>query len=147
MYDPGGWFAMVEWGSGKSHSAFGKRTAWYLSGGYRLDKVTPHITYAETKADRNTSEPGLTLSALPPSLAGPAASLNAGLNAILGAGPSQKTVSVGARWDFAKNTALKLQFDHTRLGAGSPGTLINIQPGFQTGGKFNVFSATLDFVF
>ena len=31
--------------------------------------------------------------------------------------------------------------------AGSPGTLINIQPGFQPGGTFNVLSATLDFVF
>jgi hypothetical protein len=51
------------------------------------------------------------------------------------------------RWDFAKSAALKLQLDHSRVGTGSPGTLINIQPGFQPGGRFTVFSATLDFVF
>jgi hypothetical protein len=147
MYDPGRWFVMGEWGATDSHSVLGKRSAWYASGGYRLGKFTPYLTYAQAKADSNTSDPGLTLSALPPPLAGPAAGLNAGLNATLGLIPAQKTVSVGGRWDFAKNAALKLQFDHTRLGAGSPGTLINFQPGFQPGGRVNVFSATIDFVF
>jgi hypothetical protein len=147
MYDPGRWFVMGEWGVADSRSALGKRSAWYAGGGYRLAKVTPYLTYAQTKAESNTSDPGLTLSSLPPFLAGPAAGLNAGLNGILGTIPAQKTLSVGARWDFAKNAALKLQLDHSRVGAGSPGTLINIQPGFQPGGRFTVFSASLDFVF
>lgn len=147
MYDPGAWFVTGEWGSTDSHSVLGKRSAWYASGGYRLGKFTPYLTYAQTKADSQTSDPGLTLSALPPFLAEPAAGLNAGLNASLGSIPVQTTISVGGRWDFAKNADLKLQFDHTRLGAGSPGTLINIQPGFQPGGRFNVFSASIDFVF
>lgn len=147
MYDPGDWFVMGEWGATDSHSVLGKNSAWYMSGGYRLGKLTPYLTYAQVKMDSNTFDPGLTLSALPPSLVGPAADLNTGLNAILGASPIQKTISVGARLDFAKNTSLKLQFDHIRLGAGSPGTLINVQPGFQPGGKVNVFSATIDFVF
>jgi hypothetical protein len=59
----------------------------------------------------------------------------------------QKTVSIGGRWDFARNAALKLQLDRTHLGAGSSGALINVQPGFQPGGKFTVFSAAIDFVF
>jgi hypothetical protein len=146
MYDPGGWFVMGEWGSTVSHSALGDRSAWYATGGYRFGKLTPYLTYAQAKADSNTSDPGLTLSALPSFLAGPAAGLNAGLNAILGI-PVQKTISVGGRWDFAKNAALKLQFDHIRLGAGSQGTLINIQPGFTPGGTVDAFSATVDFVF
>jgi hypothetical protein len=147
MYDPGGWFVMAEWGATDSHSVIGKRAAWYASGGYRLGKFTPYLTYAQAKAESNTSDPGLTLSALPPFLAGPAAALNGGLNVSLGTVPVQKTISIGGRWDFAKNAALKLQFDQTRIGAGSPGTLIDIQPGFQPGGKVNVFSATIDFVF
>jgi len=148
MYDPGRWFAMSEWGTTDSQSVLGKRTAWYASGGYRIGKFTPYVTYARTKSDSNTSDPGLTLSGLPPPLAGLAAGLNAGLNASLGSlVPVQKTISVGGRWDVAKNAALKLQFDQTRLGAGSPGTLINTQPGFQPGGRVNVFSATIDFVF
>ncbi len=147
MYDPGRWFVMGEWGATDGHSVLGKRSAWYASGGYRVGKFTPYLTYAQANADSNTSDPGLTLSALPPFLAAPAAGLNAGLNAALGSIPVQKSISVGARWDFAKNAALKLQFDQSRTGAGSPGTLTNLQPGFQAGGRFNVFSAAIDFVF
>ena len=95
----------------------------------------------------STSAPGLDLSGVPASLVGNAATLNAGLNQILVARPVQRTLSAGARWDFAKSFDFKLQYDHTRLGAGSPGTLRNLQPGFRPGGTVNLFSASIDFVF
>jgi hypothetical protein len=145
-YDPGHWFMMAEWGRADSDTTAGRRTGWYVSGGYRIGKFTPYVTYAQAKADQ-LSDPGLTVSALPSFLAGPAMGLNAALNSILHTNPDQNTVSVGARWDFMKNVDLKLQFDHTRIGAGSSGVLINTQPGFQLGGKVNLFSATIDFVF
>jgi hypothetical protein len=94
----------------------------------------------------SNSDPGITLAGLPPALAGFASGLNAGLNALLQGIPAQRTVSLGARWDFAKNLDLKAQFDHTRISAGSNGELINIQPGFRPGGTVNLFSATVDFV-
>jgi hypothetical protein len=144
-YDPGDWFANAEWGHLDSESAIGKRTVWYVSGGYRFGPFTPYLTYARATAD-NLSDPGLTIASLPPFLAGPAAGLNAGLNSVLSSKPVQSTVSVGARWDFMKNTALKVQFDHTRVGAGSNGALTNIQPGFQPS-RFSVLSATVDFIF
>ncbi|CAM3840729.1 porin [Polaromonas hydrogenivorans] len=145
-YDPGNWFVIGEWSHINTKTPFGKGTGWYVSSGYRFGKFTPFVTYAQAKAD-NLSDPGLTVSALPPFLAGPATGLNAALNSVLSRKAVQNTISVGGRWDFMKNTDLKLQFDHTRIGTGSSGMLINIQPGFQTGGKVNVFSATLDFVF
>jgi hypothetical protein len=80
-------------------------------------------------------------------LVGPAAGLNAGFNSLLSAKPVQNTLSIGARWDFMPNAVLKLQYDRTRIGTGSSGGLTNLQPGFQSGGKVNVFSATIDFVF
>ena len=146
-YDPGNWFLIGEWAKRISHCFAGANTAWYVSGGYRFGKFTPYLTYAQVKADSNTSDPGLTVSALPPFLAGAAAGLNAGLNATLATTPVQKTISVGGRWDFMKNVDLKLQYDHIRIGAGSVGTLTNTQPGFQPGGKVNVFSVAVDFVF
>jgi predicted porin len=145
-YDPADWFVMGEWGRRDLHSVFGSSTAWYVSGGYRLAQLTPYLTYAQVTANSNTSDPGLTVSALPPYLAGPASGLNAGLNASLGSIAVQRTISVGARWDLMKNIDFKLQCDHTRLGAGSPGTLTNLQPGFRPGGTVNLFSATIDFV-
>ena len=145
-YDPGQWFVMGEAAHLVTHSIFGTGTGWYLSSGYRLGKFTPYLAYGETKAD-NLSDPGLNLSALPPPAVGPAAGLNAALNSLLSTKPVQNTLSIGGRWDFMPNAALKLQYDHTDIGAGSSGVLTNLQPGFQTGGKVNVFSATLDFVF
>jgi len=145
-YDPGKWFVMTEWGQSESKSVLGKRTSWYISGGYRSGKFTPYVTFARATAD-NLSDPGLTVSSLPPFLAGSAIALNTALNSSLRAKPVQNNVSVGMRWDFIKNTDLKLQFDHTNIGPGSSGTLSNTQPGFQAGGKVNVFSATIDFVF
>jgi hypothetical protein len=146
MYDPGSWFARGEWARRNLHSAIGESTGWYALGGYRLARFTPYLTYAQLKANSNTSDPGLTVSALPPSLAGPAAALNAGLNSLLGSIAVQNTATVGTRWDFMKNVDLKLQYDHTRLGAGSAGTLINVQPGFRPGGTVNLFSVVIDFV-
>ncbi len=146
-YDPGNWFVMGEWGKINTHSALGRSTGWYASGGYRFGRITPYATYGEVNADSNTSDPGLTLSTLPPELVGPATALNAGLNSLLGGIAAQRTISIGGRWDFAKSMDFKLQFDHTRLGAGSAGDLINIQPGFQRGGNVNVLSVALDFVF
>jgi hypothetical protein len=146
-YDPGDWFVMGEWGRVNTRSVVGESTGWYVSSGYRIDKFTPYLTYARVKLNSNTSDPGLTVSALPPSLGGPATALNAALNSLLLAKAVQNTVSVGGRWDFMKNAAFKLQLDHTRHGAESPGTLSNMQPGFQPGGQVNVFSATFDFVF
>jgi hypothetical protein len=146
MYDPGGWFVTGEWGKRDLNSVFGRSSAWYVSGGYRVAQLTPYLTYAEVTANSKTSDPGLTVSALPAFLAGPATALNAGLNATLRTIAVQRTASVGVRWDFARNVDLKLQYDYTRLGAGSPGTLNNIQPGFQPGGSVSLFSAVIDFV-
>lgn len=145
-YNPGDWFAMSEWGTIDTHSFFGKRTAWYAGTGYRIGSFTPYATYARAKAD-NLSDPGLDVTSLPPFLVGTASSLNAALNSLLRTKPVQTTISIGGRWDFMKQAALKLQFDRTRISAGSSGTLSNVQPGFQPGGKFNVFSATVDLVF
>jgi hypothetical protein len=145
-YDPGKWFLMGEWGTTDFHSVLGESTGWYASGGYRLAKFTPYLTYAALKADSETSDPGLTVSALPPSLVGPAIGLNAGLNAALGSIAVQRTLSMGTRWDFMKNLDLKVQYDYSRLGAGSPGLLTNLQPGFRPGGSVTLISVTLDFV-
>jgi hypothetical protein len=145
-YDAGHYFVMGEWARANANSIFAVGTAWYVSGGYRLGKFTPYLTYADVKSDRN-SAPGLTLAALPPNLAGFAAGLNAGLNAILETNPDQSTVSVGSRWDFMRNVDLKLQIDHSRHGPGSSGELTNLQPSFRPGGEVNLFTAMVDFVF
>jgi hypothetical protein len=61
--------------------------------------------------------------------------------------PVQRTLSAGARWDFATDVALKVQLDHVTPLDGSRGTFIKVQPGFRSGRPVGVASAVLDFVF
>ena len=145
-YDPGQWFATAEWSHMRTRSFLGDNTGWYVSGGYRFGRFTPYLTYAQARTD-NLSDPGLSLSSLPPPLVASAAGLNAALNSLLRTKIAQNTFSIGGRWELTRNVAFKLQYDHTRIGAGSTGGLTNLQPGFQPGGKLNVISAALNFVF
>ena len=145
-YDPGQWFMTAEWTHTRIRSFLGNGTGWYVSSGYRFGKFTPYLMYAQASAN-NLSDPGLELSTLPPPLVGPATGLNAALNALLGGKVIQKTVSLGGRWELARDVALKLQYDRSNIGAGSTGVLSNLQPGFQPGGKVSVVSATIDVVF
>ncbi|WP_058542433.1 porin [Pseudomonas fluorescens] len=146
-YDPGDWFVMSEWGRLDSRSGLGRTSAWYISGGYRIEAFTPYVTYARSKTETEVSSPGLSTSALPPDLAGAAAQLNGALNSVLGSNEGQQTLSLGVRWDFTKNMDAKLQYDHTRFKGNSVGPLINPQPDFEPGGSFNVISLAVDFVF
>jgi hypothetical protein len=146
-YDPGPWFLTGEWARFDTHSVLGAKSAWYVSGGPRIGKFTPYLTYARMKAESATTDPGLSLAGLPPPIAQQAAVLNATLNAQLSAIPVQSTVSLGVRWDFLRNAALKVQYDRVDVGANSRGTFGNVQPDFQPGAKVQVFSAAVDFVF
>lgn len=137
-YDPGQWFLMGEWGKGKFSSFVGTQTAWYASGGYRMGAYTSYVIYSKSKKQGNTSDPGVNSPF--------AAPLNRTLNELLKPATGT-TLSIGSRWDFKKNAALKLQYDHVNLDAQSSGSLLNIQPGYQPGGTFQVVSATVDFVF
>jgi hypothetical protein len=145
-YSPNDWFVMSEWSQINTHSIIGTKAAWYISSGHRFGQFTPYLTYAELQANSNSSDFGLSVTTLAPGQAAIAADLNAELNVILRTAPAQRTISIGGRWDFPHSVALKLQYDHTRLGAGSNGTLRNLQPDFQPGGTVDVFSVVIDFV-
>jgi hypothetical protein len=146
-YDPGEWFAMSEWGRLNGHSVISNRMAWYVSGGYRLGKFTPYVTLAGLSESGNTSDPGIDTAGLPPSLAAAAAELNGALNSILAMRISQRTASIGARWDVVSGASLEAQYDHTQLGTNSQGFLTNLQPGFRLGSSVDLISLTIDFVF
>lgn len=139
-YDPGQWFAMAEFVSFRGAGILADSNSWYVSGGYRFGSFTPYATYARTKS-KVTDEAGIPFAA--------AAPINAGLNGALNNqfNGTQDTISAGVRWDFMKNTSLKLQYDHVKNGSGSAGRLAHPLPALVRGGSYNLFSAALDFVF
>ena len=146
IYDIDDWFVMGEWSQLVSDSFIGAQTGWYVSGGYRMGRFTPFAVLAQSGKKSNTNDPGLDPATLPPYLSGSVAALNAGLTSVL-QGASGQTLSLGSRWDFSRNVALKVQYDAMKLNAESSGILTNKQPGYQPGGAYNVFSVALNFVF
>ena len=84
----------------------------YANMGYRIDKVTPYVSWSMQRTARNFIATGV-----PNGLSPETDVLNQ--SALLAqAGPglmlNQTDVAIGARYDFANNMALKLQLDHIR---------------------------------
>jgi hypothetical protein len=127
-YDPGDWFAMSEWIQRESTY---KVDAMYVSAGYRLDKFTPYLTYAQSS--QGSFLPGLP----PPSPEG-----------ILLANRAQSTPRLTVRWDFMKDTDFKFQYDQVKLSDNSNGFLANVPAGVTLYGEtFHVIAAVVDFIF
>lgn len=127
-YDPGNWFILSEWIQRESTT---KSSAMYISAGYRVDQFTPYLTYSQNSA----------ASFIPGFPAPTAAAFQAAKRA-------QRTVSMGVRWDFMKNTDVKLQYDQIRLSNDSNGYLANVPAGtILYGTRFHVISAVVDFLF
>jgi hypothetical protein len=145
-YATGSWFAMSEWSKTKIDTFLGESTAWYVSGGYRFGSVTPYLTYSQTRSVGNDGNRRLDVGAVPPFLAGLATGLN-GLLDVITRPVDQKTITVGARWDFAESAAFKVQYDHINLGDNSSGTLSNVHPDFKLGDSVNLLSLVIDFTF
>jgi hypothetical protein len=146
--DPGNWFLMGEWARLTDAGVLPKTQGSYVTGGYRFGKTTPYITVAELNS-KTPRESGIPLAGLPPGpLLGAAGTLNSGLTTALGASaPSQKSVTLGLRWDVLDTAALKFEYQHIRVDDLSAGRFGNLQPDFRPGGNADVFSAALDFVF
>jgi len=138
-YDAGDWFLTGEWTQMESRSLFADSRSWYVTGGYRFGTITPYLTYAQQRIHNSSSNPGLSQPYTE--------ELDAFLQSIVKSQPRQESLSLGVRWDFTPNMALKAQYDHMNLDSGSPGFLVNTQPEFEPGGTVNLFSFALDFVF
>jgi len=113
--------------------------AAYLIAGYRIGQFTP---FAGISSSRSSAE--YVPSGLPNAV--PFTALTAGLNsAIARTHTDQTTYTLGARWDFRHNMALKAQVDMVRGARDS----IYLYPTHDAdfNGKLNVYSLALDFVF
>jgi predicted porin len=137
-YDPGRWFLTGEYINFRGSGFIRGTQAWYVSGGYRLGSFTPYLTYANSK-NHTRQEAGIPLPA--------AAPLNAALAGIVGNSGKQETVSLGLRWDFARNTDAKVQYDRVNLGTNSMGYFTNPTPSYKPGGSANIVTVSVDFVF
>ncbi|MEY4563696.1 MAG: hypothetical protein RLZZ618_2973 [Pseudomonadota bacterium] len=130
-YDPGTWFVTGEFGQIKQIGFTSTAREFYLTGGVRVKAFTPYLSVAGFKQKND-------LTSTNPIVRGIIVSSNA---------RDQKSISAGTRWDFDKSAALKVQYDRISLADGSTGFFANVQPAFERGGRTNVISAAVDFVF
>lgn len=115
--------------------------AWQITAGRRFGPFTTYLTSARQVADEPVTDADL--SAIPP--------LQGALNAFLQSrNTAQHSVTLGLRWDFHRNAALKLEFNRAKIDEASWGSFLpTIDSGviFLGGRRFDVFSATIDMSF
>lgn len=97
-YDPGEWFVVSEFGRIELDGAFPDKDAAYIAGGVRIDSVTPYLMVGTTKTQDDDERANPTLAALGYRSASDV---------------KRNSYSVGVRWDFMPQVALK--FDTTWL--------------------------------
>jgi len=135
QYDPGDWFVLSEIVDYRGASVLADSRAWYVAGGYRFGKFTPYAIHSRVKARiEDETNGGL---------------MNGGINTVLySITPTQKTTSVGMRYDVYKNTALKLQYDRLEAGSKSRGRLVAPTGTTAPSGlDANIVTLGVDFVF
>lgn len=118
------------------HEAKSYESSWaaFILGAYRMGEWTPYIGYSTVK-----STPQTITTPIPAGLA-PLVS-----NLLSVPHMDQHTVTVGTRWDFYRNLALKAQLDSIR---GAPESKFPYRgPAVQWNGRMQVLSVALDFAF
>lgn len=150
LYDDGQWHAHAEWVARRAESYIvTDNNALFVLAGYRIQNWTPYVRYAQTNSLNDRSKvPYLDASHTNNDLLNLIA---AGVNDFavdIKTFDARESWSVGTRWDFADNLALKLQYDHVTKPAGSAGFFVNFTDTFRnTRQRLDIFSMTLDFVF
>ena len=146
-YDPGSWFVMSEAIDFGGDAFLSDMRAGYVMAGARFGKATPYAIVSKVKAFIDY-EDGISTTGMPNALAEGANGLSAGVNQSLNQfRGSQQTAAVGMRWDGFTNIAIKGQYNYVDIGDNSNGMLGNVQPGFEQGGNYSLFSLSVDFIF
>lgn len=126
------WFVRGEWTTLKfDRSVLSTSESYYVTGGIRQNDFTFHLTYADTKAtpEEGYSDPLSAASALlgsvdPGNAAIPSLDfLAATVDGIIGGPTERDTWTLGTRWDFAENTALKFEYAESRSGVNENGVV------------------------
>lgn len=152
-YDRNHWLFNLEYTLRQGDSRIPDTRGWYVNGGYRLGAFTPYIGYSKVQVtDSNRSNPFQAALGQPVPLATLAAEVQRfkeGLHV------SERTMTLGIRWDATSQANLKLQLDRIIKPAQSSGWFYSPQGGasstaaelFQQERRVNLISLTCDFVF
>ena len=139
-WDQGQWVASAEYTQRRIKTFLADTDGWYVLVGHRFGPLTPYVTVSEARTvDSNVNN---TIPAATPQLA----ALKAAVDGVVeGQRHTQKSFAIGARWDFARNLALKAQWENVR--PEGRGYFFATTANWGTGKTVNVLSVALDTVF
>ena len=138
VYEHGPWQAQLMANRLTSNSlAYPGKDSGYFLLGYRMGQWTPYATIAGAWSD---AAPQRTTGLPAPNPLDPAVAA-----ALAFTQSRQHAVSLGMRYDFARNAALKVQLDRVRVHDGAALLWRNPQPDWN--GRATIVTLTLDFVF
>lgn len=139
-WDQGEWVVATEYTQRRVKTFVSDSNGWYVTVGRRFGSLTPYVTVSEVKAvDSNV------VNTIPAATAQLAA-LKAAVDGVIeGQRNNQKTIAVGARWDFTRNFALKGQLERVR--PNGQGYFLAPTSAWGNGKTVNVLSVALDTVF
>jgi hypothetical protein len=115
-------------------------TGWYATVAYQYNTLTPHITFSELETDEDYGGEQLVAGAMPPPLAMGTMQF-ARQNTV-----NQSSVTTGLRWDVAKQTAIKFEWQRINPDNDSSPSFLVVNP-FYAGDPVNVYTVAVDFVF
>ncbi|WP_284618955.1 hypothetical protein [Aquabacterium humicola] len=148
-YEQGAWLLHAEASVIRAEHTSNDGRHAYASIGRRFGDVTAYVAAAEARSTlAPAASPDWAAQLLP--IAGPVAAAQAQAlgEAARAAGDAgrldQRSLGIGARWDFADRRALKVQLDRVRIGPTGSGLWGRAGPQPARG---HVLSASLDFVF
>lgn len=153
-YNDGVWVGNAEYVQINAGKSYNSARAWSLLAGRRFGQVTPYVRYSESNTIEQISAAGI-VSKLTPFSAQLAQArtrpeaIQGGIQGLADAtAKDQRTFSLGLRWDFRKNMALKAQYDYIQPQTPSAsGYLVNTSRDYPAQGKGHAASVAVDFIF
>lgn len=141
-YDDGTWLGQAEVGHSTSTAdVIPNSSMAYIGLGRRIGDWTPHLLLSTSRPNKGIRAAAADWGAFNATLRAPA------LFVVNATRIEQNTVSIGARWDFRRQAALKLQWDHTVIKPQSYGLWWRDLAINNQASRINQISATLDFTF
>ncbi|MDR2260618.1 MAG: hypothetical protein LBE06_06735 [Azoarcus sp.] len=118
QWDDGRWLLIGEYTRLNSRRYTHDAHAWEVTVARRFGNFTPYLTLARHTEDEPVSTDTTGIAQIDGALRAFIASRNL----------SQRSVTLGTRWDFYRNTALKLEFNHARISGESWGSFFARDP-------------------